>query len=935
MDGLVCTISTVPETSDCVWDLQQLVPHNTIKDFLVFQAKSLSDTSEKLQVRFEPSQTLLDEPLILQEVTLKNLQCSWRQVYLLMQHFRINNTYHPVVNSNDDVYNDLTSVARFDTTGLRLLAWSPSVIMNNKITNQISDPVHGSLPDTKSSTEFPLETHLFPLPGMDTVTSLVFHEGIIREKSDTGRELPPIMMENMFARNITIPWVLQEYLWPELRYVELEVTDFRLVDILVLNTTVPNLNYLKLYIPFGAIPEIVWTFDWDSLPWRTGFVAVYSELADLCTENVELNLTHRITSHQIPPIHFYDAVNRYYTCPYIQFHLDIDFSDNGMESLGYFQFTFWEDFNIRLNLSKNNLYGCDVIKRFNVINNVIYPKQECDVVAKVRMLDLSFNYLNYFSMFRTDFLLLKRLNELHLHHNDYTSLPTCSIGTYQYQIKDLRELRTIDMSHNSLGSSINWGDLSYDDFSTLLEVDFHNNSITHLPSFVYQARYLTSADFSGNQVTFENIWPPDMAVRPERLETTVVHLGSNWIEDLDLSVLKQSEVNDLHNVLENFDLHLDGNQINCSCATHRMYNYLTSSSRSERHSDGTNLPDFRFFETQWKCREPEIRAGTPLMQVSEYEYSRMCVPTLKNCSEGCYCYFSWQSNEVIVADCSHDNEHTHNELPERLPEDTANLILNNNYLQVLCGRRSYLTKLKILDISWNRLGEICTDIFRDLIQLRELNLANNAIKVIPLQIEELTNLTKLYITNNLVEVLPKSIESLEHLELIEISGNAFRCDCDTIWMTQWLLKSISIVQNPHSVLCFSGQGRGKRFVDLKQDDLGCTSDKSEYQYALIGFAIVFVVTIVIIVVIHRYRGYIKIWLYTRFGFHPWDKVEENLEEKDYDAFVSYCNKDLKWVAGTLMPYLEAPQCGYHLCVHERDFCSGCSHHQEHHDGYTM
>ena len=128
-------------------------------------------------------------------------------------------------------------------------------------------------------------------------------------------------------------------------------------------------------------------------------------------------------------------------------------------------------------------------------------------------------------------------------------------------------------------------------------------------------------------------------------------------------------------------------------------------------------------------------AGTPLMQVSEYEYSKMCVPSLKNCSNDCYCYYSWLLNEVIVADCSHSKDHAHNELPEKLPEDTSELILANNDVQILCGRRPYLTKLKILDISRNRLSKICTDIFQDLVELRELNLANNALKVIPSQMK--------------------------------------------------------------------------------------------------------------------------------------------------------------------------------------------------------
>ena len=136
MDGVICVIKTVLETSSCIVNLQQLVPHfNRTKDFLVFISEVSSDTPEKPQVRFELSQTLLDEPKILKEVTLQNLQCSWRQVSLLMQHFHINNTHTPVVNSNKDVYDDLTSVARFDTTGLKLLAWSP--VSENKTDRQI------------------------------------------------------------------------------------------------------------------------------------------------------------------------------------------------------------------------------------------------------------------------------------------------------------------------------------------------------------------------------------------------------------------------------------------------------------------------------------------------------------------------------------------------------------------------------------------------------------------------------------------------------------------------------------------------------------------------------------------------------------------------------------------------------------------------------
>ena len=111
-------------------------------------------------------------------------------------------------------------------------------------------------------------------------------------------------------------------------------------------------------------------------------------------------------------------------------------------------------------------------------------------------------------------------------------------------------------------------------------------------------------------------------------------------------------------------------------------------------------------------------------------------------------------------------------------------------------------------------------------------------------------------------------------------------------------------------------------IELKENDVGCHNESSVMKYALIGVASVFILTIMLATLIYKYRGYIKIWLFTRFGSHPWDKVKENIQEKDYDAFVSFCHKDVDWALKTLLLYLEAPQCGFHLCVHDRDFVPG-------------
>ncbi len=59
----------------------------------------------------------------------------------------------------------------------------------------------------------------------------------------------------------------------------------------------------------------------------------------------------------------------------------------------------------------------------------------------------------------------------------------------------------------------------------------------------------------------------------------------------------------------------------------------------------------------------------------------------------------------------------------------------------------------------------------------------------------------------------------------------------------------------------------------------------------------------------------------KFKWHPWDKGDEGIEGKDFDAFVSYSGDDYRWVCTVLRPRLEY-QYNYHLCVHDRDFLVG-------------
>ena len=86
----------------------------------------------------------------------------------------------------------------------------------------------------------------------ENITSLVLKSG---------------MPYNIYA----FPRVLHQCRWPELRYIEIWTNYILPHDILALQKTVPKLTNLKLFVPSKDIPDVVWTIDWDSLHWRTGF----------------------------------------------------------------------------------------------------------------------------------------------------------------------------------------------------------------------------------------------------------------------------------------------------------------------------------------------------------------------------------------------------------------------------------------------------------------------------------------------------------------------------------------------------------------------------------------------------------------------------------------------------------------------------------------
>ena len=80
---------------------------------------------------------------------------------------------------------------------------------------------------------------------------------------------------------------------------------------------------------------------------------------------------------------------------------------------------------------------------------------------------------------------------------------------------------------------------------------------------------------------------------------------------------------------------------------------------------------------------------------------------------------------------------------------------------------------------------------------------------------------------------------------------------------------------------------------------------------------------VVFILAYKYRGEVKVFIYTHFNWHPFNRVDESDPTiKIYDAFVSYSGADWEWVVNTLQERLETHDPPYKLCIHDRDFLAG-------------
>ena len=219
-----------------------------------------------------------------------------------------------------------------------------------------------------------------------------------------------------------------------------------------------------------------------------------------------------------------------------------------------------------------------------------------------------------------------------------------------------------------------------------------------------------------------------------------------------------------------------------------------------------------------------------------------------------------------IVNCSANN---FKQLPPSVPNNTNWLDLSRNKLDNIedIHLLPYLRNVQHIDLSFNNISKFSDNLItflRHNSSVLSLNLAGNKITELPQTVLKLNNRTKL-----------------------RLGGNPYICNCDTLWMKEWLYKLSlegNMVPDFKNITCGSGPQFGVAVCELEKDMLGCAL---EWYWIVIMACCSVVIFVTAAFVLHRNWEKLKFLLFMHFDILATDDGVENLDEMCYDGFVCY------------------------------------------------
>ena len=227
-------------------------------------------------------------------------------------------------------------------------------------------------------------------------------------------------------------------------------------------------------------------------------------------------------------------------------------------------------------------------------------------------------------------------------------------------------------------------------------------------------------------------------------------------------------------------------------------------------------------------------------------------------------------NRANVLSCS---GHT---LPLRVPDLTQWLQMEGSNVTSLCGSFSYINasgNMTYINLENANITKICSNTLEALFESSViwLNLAGNNLDRIPRAFESSNN----------------SIEKLW------LARNQVICDCDMVWVIDWIENSISAggpLQDYQDVMCTGGKWDGTPVYKLDKVKMGCYPYKMATWIIAVSSAVsglTAVLCVVLFITAYRKRILLRWLMYKHFGKLIGPDKMEDLTDMEFDAFLSY------------------------------------------------
>ena len=468
---------------------------------------------------------------------------------------------------------------------------------------------------------------------------------------------------------------------------------------------------------------------------------------------------------------------------------------------------------------------------------------------------------------------LKNVKRIDLNDNNLNHIPKGSFNS-------LNKLEFLNLANNKI-TAINKN--IFPRHSPLQHLILQNNYLSAIPTWIFNLAKIEVIDLSSNRITaLQGFYKAT-----ERLQV-VPHVSLN-LENNNITTLGNSEQfkRALNYVFLWLDIKLTGNPLYCDC---EMPTFITDVKWV--------IPYLDSFECGW----PHKLKKKSIIKVKKNQWMSKEEP--ENCPAECVC-LKQCSDETIVINCEGKSL---KELPSSMPQGLIELNLRNNEIKDI-PPYPYLMNVTVLKLSNNKIDELQVSTLKNL-----------------------KHIETLLIDSNQLTSLPRDIETM-NFKTLALGQNWFKCDCKIKWMKHWLLKNNSRIKDIEKVLCTSGDTLDQPMFNLSDDQFICRaanekpSPNSEEKFptatvmAITLGSLLFLMAIVAIL-LYKCHGEMKVFMFTHFNWHPFDRIDDSDPTKIYDAFISYSGDDHRWVVETFQQRLEEHDPPYKLCFHYRDFRAG-------------